>query len=254
MHRRSLLLLGLLGASAPLLGAGQDPVESVMWDYFHQRILAGQPFVHDPRVVLEAPPFAEDSRQVPIQVDARAYAGQVVKIMAWAELNPIPQIFIFQPGERVAPLLAIRIRVEQATPIRAAVLTRDGLWHIGSTRVDAFPRLHLDVRHCAPRRCGFARAGSSRGPSSDEDVHRIAELRMLEQDPLGTVAHRRDGGEPDVAGEEPLLVAVVLHAQAAARVAEHEHVVHRIPLVPRIRIPRPLEVAHPAAPVIAAAA
>ncbi|NWL76097.1 quinoprotein dehydrogenase-associated SoxYZ-like carrier [Pseudomonas taiwanensis] len=137
MHRRSLLLLGLLGASAPLLGAGQDPVESVMWDYFHQRILAGQPFVHDPKVVLEAPPFAEDSRQVPIQVDARAYAGQVVKIMAWAELNPIPQIFIFQPGERVAPVLAIRIRVEQATPIRAAVLTRDGLWHIGSTRVDA---------------------------------------------------------------------------------------------------------------------
>ncbi|MDH4567395.1 quinoprotein dehydrogenase-associated SoxYZ-like carrier [Pseudomonas sp. BN414] len=137
MHRRSLLLLGLLGASAPLLGAGQDPVESVMWDYFHQRILGGQPFVHDPKVVLEAPPFAEDSRQVPIQVDARAYAGQVVKIMAWAELNPIPQILIFQPGERVAPVLAIRIRVEQATPIRAAVLTRDGLWHIGSTRVDA---------------------------------------------------------------------------------------------------------------------
>src|SRR5690606_40514644 len=76
MHRRSLLLLGLLGASAPLLGAGQDPVESVMWDYFHQQILAGQPIVHDPRVVLEAPPFAEDSRQVSIQVDARAYAGQ----------------------------------------------------------------------------------------------------------------------------------------------------------------------------------
>jgi sulfur-oxidizing protein SoxY len=61
----------------------------------------------------------------------------VVKIMAWAELNPIPQIFVFQPGERVAPLLAIRIRIEQATPIRVAVLTRDGLWHIGSTRIDA---------------------------------------------------------------------------------------------------------------------
>ncbi|AYF86618.1 quinoprotein dehydrogenase-associated SoxYZ-like carrier [Pseudomonas sp. DY-1] len=137
MHRRSLLLLGLLGTSAPLWGAGQDPVESVMWDYFHQRLLGGQPFVHDPKVVLEAPPFAEDSRQVPIQVDARAFAGQVVKIMAWAELNPIPQIFVFQPGGQVEPALAIRIRVQQATPIRAAVLTRDGLWHIGSTHVDA---------------------------------------------------------------------------------------------------------------------
>lgn len=136
MHRRSLLLLGMLGCVAPSW-AGQDPVESVMWDYFHQRLLGGQPFVHDPGVVLEAPPFAEDARQVPIQVDARVFTGQVVKIMAWAELNPIPQIFVFQPGERVAPLLAIRIRIEQATPIRAAVLTRDGLWHIGSTRIDA---------------------------------------------------------------------------------------------------------------------
>jgi sulfur-oxidizing protein SoxY len=137
MHRRSLLMLGLLGAVAPAWPAGDDPVESVMWAFFHQRLLGGQAFVHDPKVLLEAPPFAEDSRQVPIQVDARAYAGQVVKIMAWAELNPIPQIFVFEPGERVAPMLAIRIRVEQATPLRAAVLTRDGLWHIGSTRVEA---------------------------------------------------------------------------------------------------------------------
>ncbi|MBT8768457.1 quinoprotein dehydrogenase-associated SoxYZ-like carrier [Metapseudomonas boanensis] len=136
MRRRSLLALALLGGTAPLWAA-QDPVESVMWSFFHKRLLEGQPFVYDEKVVLEAPPFAEDARQVPIQVDARAYSGQVVKIMAWAELNPIPQIFTFVPGERVAPMLAIRIRIEQATPIRAAVLTRDGLWHIGSTRIDA---------------------------------------------------------------------------------------------------------------------
>jgi sulfur-oxidizing protein SoxY len=37
----------------------------------------------------------------------------------------------------VLPRLAIRIRIEQATPIRAAVLTRDGLWHVGSTQIDA---------------------------------------------------------------------------------------------------------------------
>ena len=34
-------------------------------------------------------------------------------------------------------VVAIRIRVEQATPVRAAVLTRDGVWHVGSARVDA---------------------------------------------------------------------------------------------------------------------
>jgi sulfur-oxidizing protein SoxY len=37
----------------------------------------------------------------------------------------------------VLPWLSIRIRVEQATPLRAAVLTRDGLWHVGSTLIDA---------------------------------------------------------------------------------------------------------------------
>ncbi len=30
-----------------------------------------------------------------------------------------------------------RIRIEQATPLRAAVQTRDGLWHVGSTLIDA---------------------------------------------------------------------------------------------------------------------
>jgi len=83
------------------------------------------------------PPFAEDARQVPILVDASAYRGQVVRILAWAELNPITQIFDFAPGAEVLPRLAVRIRIEQATPIRAAVLTRDGLWHVGSSYIDA---------------------------------------------------------------------------------------------------------------------
>jgi sulfur-oxidizing protein SoxY len=108
-----------------------------MWEYHHARLLDGAPYVFDERIVVQVPPFAEDARQVPIQVDASAYDGEVVRILAWAELNPVAQIFDFRPGEQVVARLAIRIRVEQATPIRAAVLTRDGLWHIGSAQVDA---------------------------------------------------------------------------------------------------------------------
>lgn len=134
-----LMLLFVL--SGPLLAAppapGQDPMPSVMWHFHRQAMLGDAPFVFDERVRLEAPPFAEDARQVPIQVDARAFAGQVRQIIAWAELNPIPRIFSFVPGEGVQPLVAIRIRVEQATPIRAAVLTDDGVWHVGSAWVDA---------------------------------------------------------------------------------------------------------------------
>jgi len=118
-------------------GAPVDPVPSVMWDYYHQRFLDSAPFVFDARVKLLAPPFAEDARQVPLEIDARAFKGEVVKILAWAELNPLPKIVDFQPREGVLPWLSIRIRIEQATPLRAAVLTRDGLWHVGSTLIDA---------------------------------------------------------------------------------------------------------------------
>nr|WP_235978923.1 quinoprotein dehydrogenase-associated SoxYZ-like carrier [Pseudomonas carbonaria] len=116
----------------------EDPLKSSMWDYHRQRLLGSEPVVFDERVRLEVPPFAEDARQVPIQVDARALDGEVVRMVAWAELNPIPHIFTFHPrSPRVQALLAIRIRVEQATPLRAAVLTRDGVWHVGSARVEA---------------------------------------------------------------------------------------------------------------------
>ncbi|MBJ7547468.1 quinoprotein dehydrogenase-associated SoxYZ-like carrier, partial [Pseudomonas sp. OA3] len=100
-------------------------------------LLNGEAFVFDDKIRLEVPPFAEDARQVPIQIDASAYRGKVKRILAWAELNPIPRILDFAPGDHLEPSLAIRIRVEQATPIRAAVLTDDGVWHIGSARVEA---------------------------------------------------------------------------------------------------------------------
>lgn len=134
---RSYLLLALFALPWDSWAAQRDPVTSVMWAYYHERLLDGEAFVFDERVKLSVPPFAEDARQVPIQVDASAFDGQVVRMLAWAELNPIAQIFDFKPGEQVLPRLAIRIRVEQATPLRVAVLTRDGLWHVGSAQVDA---------------------------------------------------------------------------------------------------------------------
>jgi sulfur-oxidizing protein SoxY len=134
--------MGLRGwwlCCVPMLawGAPVDPVPSVMWAYYHQRFLDNAAFVFDERVRLLAPPFAEDARQVPLEIDARAFKGDVVKILAWAELNPLPQIVDFQPQGLVLPWLSLRIRIEQATPLRAAVLTKDGMWHVGSALIDA---------------------------------------------------------------------------------------------------------------------
>lgn len=126
-----------LAAQAGDIDPGKDPVPSVMWTFYHKQFLGNAPFVFDDRVKLLAPPFAEDARQVPLEIDARAFNGEVVKILAWAELNPLPKIVDFQPLGAVLPWLSLRIRIEQATPLRAAVLTRDGLWHVGSTLIDA---------------------------------------------------------------------------------------------------------------------
>lgn len=124
-------------AEAAQVDPGKDPVPSVMWAFYHKQMLGDAPFVFDERVKLLAPPFAEDARQVPLEIDARAFQGDVVRILAWAELNPLPKIVDFEPLPRVLPWLSIRIRIEQATPLRAAVQTRDGLWHVGSTLIDA---------------------------------------------------------------------------------------------------------------------
>jgi sulfur-oxidizing protein SoxY len=126
-----------LAAQAAEIDPGKDPVPSVMWTFYHKQFLGNAPFVFDERVKVLAPPFAEDARQVPLEIDARAFKGEVVKILAWAELNPLPKIVEFEPVSTVLPWLSMRIRIEQATPLRAAVLTRDGLWHVGSTLIDA---------------------------------------------------------------------------------------------------------------------
>ncbi|MCW3147876.1 quinoprotein dehydrogenase-associated SoxYZ-like carrier [Stutzerimonas stutzeri] len=137
MSIRVLLLALTLSQAGNLVAGEPDPLQSVMWEYHHKHLLHGEPYVFDERVKVQVPPFAEDARQVPVHIDARALGDEVVRIEAWADLNPIPRIFTFTPGDQVAPLVAIRIRVEQATPIRAAVLTRDGVWHMGGAKVDA---------------------------------------------------------------------------------------------------------------------
>lgn len=130
-------LLSLLLACT-VQAAEIDPLNSPMWEFHRQRLLGAAPVQFDERVRVLAPPFAEDSRQVPIEIDARDLGLPVQRMLAWAELNPIPHIFtLHSESERLLPFIAVRIRVEQATAIRAAVQTEDGVWHVGSTRIDA---------------------------------------------------------------------------------------------------------------------
>jgi sulfur-oxidizing protein SoxY len=136
MIRKLLTLAALL---APVAALGQtppvDPLGSPMWDYHAGKLFGGAPVVFDERVRVELPMLAENQHVMPVTVDARAL-GKVVRIVLFADLNPIPVAIDYSPLAAEA-FVATRIKLDQRTPVRAAVLTADGVWHVAGGWVDA---------------------------------------------------------------------------------------------------------------------
>lgn len=112
-----------------------DPLNSPQWDFMHESILDSEPYEFDNRVVVVGPASAEDAMNVPVSVRVTGLSD-VQKIVVFADLNPIHKVLIFHP-KKALPNLGFRIKIEQATPIRAAALTADGVWHVGGQWVDA---------------------------------------------------------------------------------------------------------------------
>ncbi|WP_395454857.1 quinoprotein dehydrogenase-associated SoxYZ-like carrier [Azospirillum melinis] len=139
--KHALRHMGLAGAilvaAAPALAASSpsDPLKSVMWDILRDQYFAGAPVVFDAAVKVTAPAAAEDTRAVPLSVDATAL-GQVVEMVAIADLNPFPLVMRYHPGN-AAPYIATRIKIQQATAVRGAARTADGVWHVSGVLVDA---------------------------------------------------------------------------------------------------------------------
>ncbi len=114
-----------------------DPLQSVMWSSMVGilKTVSDGDIVIDDAVKVDAPSVAENQMEVPVTVDATE-VGSVEKIVVLTDLNPIHHVLTYEPVE-AAPYLSFRVKVEQATPIRAAVLTSDGKWHVGGVIVDA---------------------------------------------------------------------------------------------------------------------
>ncbi|GAB3444780.1 quinoprotein dehydrogenase-associated SoxYZ-like carrier [Insolitispirillum peregrinum] len=117
--------------------AGQaDPLASVMWDSVHQEVLAGQPVVFDPAVRVITAARVENTMQVPIEVEVDDSVGPVSEIVVFADHNPIPRILTYRPLS-ARPRIGLSFKVQEATPIRAAARTADGVWHVGGQWADA---------------------------------------------------------------------------------------------------------------------
>lgn len=106
-----------------------------MWEYHAAELFADASVVFDPRVKVELPMLAENQHVLPVTIDARAL-GRVKRIVIFADLNPIPVAVEYTPIEAQA-FIATRIKLDQRTPVRGAVLDAAGVWHVWGDWVDA---------------------------------------------------------------------------------------------------------------------
>jgi sulfur-oxidizing protein SoxY len=111
-----------------------DPLLSPRWEDMRKAFLADAPVVFDPGVQVISPANAENPMQVPVTIDATAL-GRVQEVVVFADFNPIVQVLRFFPDQAPA-FLGFRIKLQQSSPVRAAVRTADGVWHLGGAWVN----------------------------------------------------------------------------------------------------------------------
>ena len=112
-----------------------DPFDSVQWADMSSAFLQGKAIQFDDRVKVKTPSFAENPMNVPVSVDATELEN-IEQIIIFADFNPIPLIARYYPFSAEAKL-SFRFKIQQSSPVRAAVLTKDQVWHVGGARIDS---------------------------------------------------------------------------------------------------------------------
>lgn len=132
---RTLFALFFSISAAASAAADADPFGSALWPDVREEFFSGGKVVFDDRVKVVGPKFAEDSMNVPITVNADAVAD-IVEVVVVVDRNPIRRVLAFRPL-LAKPVLSFRFKLQQSSPVRAGVRTKDGTWHVGGTWVDA---------------------------------------------------------------------------------------------------------------------
>lgn len=133
----ALVLAMAMIASPSIARADGDPLSSPVWKELSAKILGPGEIVFDDRVKIVVPPVVENQAQAPVAADARAVPN-VRKLVVIADLNPIQHVLTFEPAPgKAEPYISLRLKIEQGTPVRAAALTSDGVWHVGGVWLEA---------------------------------------------------------------------------------------------------------------------
>lgn len=130
------MLLSLLVIDAAV-AADKDPLNSVMWDFLlkNELRLEADQVRFDERVEVYAPASVEDGMNVPVSVRVNGIEN-VEQIVVLADHNPIQRTLNYYPG-KAEPYIAFRMKVQEATPIRAVVRTADGSYYAGGVWLNA---------------------------------------------------------------------------------------------------------------------
>ena len=115
--------------------AGGDPLATPVWDDVRDEFFASDALVFDDTVGVSIPADVENGFDVPLGVHLSPMLGDVREVVVIAENNPIRHVARLIPHRRVESV-GLKIRLETSTAVRAAALTADGIWHVGSAWVN----------------------------------------------------------------------------------------------------------------------
>ena len=137
MTKQRVFLIGVVcstffyGSLPTIAAPAIDPIGSKNWPGLSEVYLSDDPVVFDPSISLLLPPEIENSHDVPLTVVIPRTLGIIKELVILAEDNPIQQVarlYLHRPVHSVS----FKIRLETSTAVRAAALTNDGVWHVGS--------------------------------------------------------------------------------------------------------------------------
>ncbi len=114
-----------------------NPVPSPTFDDILKDVIKNEKYIFDDKnIKISVPKFADNPVQVPIFVDAKQIKDAKRMILV-ADLNPTMQI-VDMKLDNLLPVISLNIKVAQETPLRALVLDKNNLWHIGSANIKSF--------------------------------------------------------------------------------------------------------------------
>lgn len=116
-----------------------DPLGTLQWPDLRREFIGEGAVAFSDRVRVRVPETADDPLNVPVMVDARGLAADGVRIRlirVVVDRNPIRHVVDFEPL-RSLPVLSLRLKLEQASPVRALAQAEDGAWHVAGAWVQA---------------------------------------------------------------------------------------------------------------------